>query len=415
MTRRLLVAVAALLLTIAVVLVITALRPSAAAAHATAVVERSPFIDYLPVRGEIRPERSIVLSAPSAGGGDMQIIQLVANGARVRQGDALVVFDATNHQRTLEQKTSELKQAESELDRALTEQQRRVRAVEAELQQARSTAARHRLDLDAAELLSKVDAEKRAITVANAERLVSELDDKLAAEREIAAADVAIALQKVDKMRFDVADTQRIIASLTLTAPRDGMVSLLPNFRAGGPMSRTAPEFRRGDRAWSGAGIAELPDLSTVRMTLRVDEADRARLVARGAARVRVDAIPDREFAATVSEISLVATPDFSSFPPVRNFDVNVALTESDQRLRAGMSATARIELDRIDNALVVPAAAVVDREGRSYVVVISGGSLQDRAVTVLRRNRERAALEGDVNEGDQVVLDPPTAGAGER
>jgi HlyD family secretion protein len=394
-----------------------ALRPAASAASrtATAVVERGPFIDYLPVRGEIRPEKSIVLSAPSAGGGDMQIIQLVANGASVRAGEVLVVFDSTNQQRTLEQKTSELKQAHSELDRARTEQQRRVRAVEAELQQARSTAARHRLDLDAAELLSKVDAEKRAITVANAERLVKELEEKVAAEREIGAADVAIAQQKVDKMRYDLEETERIIASFSLKAPRDGMVSLLQNFRAGGPMSRTAPEFRRGDRAWSGAGIAELPDLSSVRMTLRVDEADRARLTVGGSTRVRVDAVPDREFNARISDISLVATPDFTSFPPVRNFDVNVALTESDERLRSGMSATARIELDRIDSALLVPAASVTERDGRSVVYVAAGETFEERPVKVLRRGRERIAIESGVTEGEHVALQPPAAVESER
>ena len=64
----------------------TALRSTAAPDAATVAVERGTFVDYLPVRGEIRPERSIVLSAPSAGGSDMQIVELVANGAAVRAG-----------------------------------------------------------------------------------------------------------------------------------------------------------------------------------------------------------------------------------------------------------------------------------------------------------------------------------------
>ena len=386
---------------------------SVAADIATTAVERGPFIDYLPVRGEIRPERSIVLTAPSAGGGDMQIIQLVSNGATVKAGEVVVVFDTTNQQRTLEQKTSELKQAESELAKAHAEQQRRARAAAAELEGARSTAARHRLDLQAAELLSKVDAEKRSIVVANAERLVKELEEKLSAEREIGAADVAIAQQKVDKTRYDVQETERLIAAFALKAPRDGMVTLMPNFRAGGPMSRTSPEFRRGDRAWSGASIAELPDLSSVRMTLRVDEADRARLATGGRALVRVDAVPDREFEARISDISLVATPDFTSFPPVRNFDVNIALAQSDARLRSGMSATARIELDRVDSTLIIPATALVDRNGLSYVMVPSRTGVEEREVKVLRRGRDRIAVQSGLSEGDRVVTAPAAARAG--
>jgi RND family efflux transporter MFP subunit len=393
----------------------TALRPSAAPAVPTAVVERGPFIDFLPVRGEIRPERSVVLSAPSAGGGDMQIIQIVANGAAVRAGDPVVVFDPTTQQRSVEQRTSELKQALAELDKARAEEQRRRSAAEADLEQARSAAARARLDLDAAELLSKVDAEKRTIAVANADRLVKELEERLAAEREVAAVDVTIAEQRVRKTESDLEETQRIIESLTLRAPRDGMVSLLPNFRAGGPMSRTAPEFRRGDRAWSGAAIAELPDLTTVRMALRVDEADRSRLAAGTPVRVRVDAVPDRELAGEISEISVVATPDFSSFPPARNFDAIVTLTGTDPRLRSGMSASARIELDRIEGALIVPATAVLAEPGGHYVFVVTDRSIERRAVKIMRQGRERIALESGVAAGERVTVRPPDDAGGDR
>ena len=385
---------------------VTAFRGNGSIDVPTAVVEEGPFIDYLPARGEIRAERSIVLSAPS--GADLQIIEIVANGASVKKGDAVAIFDSTPQQRTREQKQSELAQAISELERAKSEELRRVRAAAAELDQARSIAARQRLDLDAADLLSKVDAEKRAITVANAERFVKEMEEKVAGEREAAAADVAIAEQKVAKTRYDLEDTERIMAALTLKAPSDGMVSLLPNFRAGGPMSRTAPEFRRGDRAWSGAGIAELPDLSSVRMALRVDEADRARLAVNGRARVRVDAVPDRELEGHLKEISLVATPDFTTFPPVRNFDVIVALAESDPRLRSGMSATARLELDRIERTLLVPSNAVFERDGVSVVYVMSGTSLEARRVTIERRGRDRVALAAGVDAGTRIALQPP-------
>jgi multidrug efflux pump subunit AcrA (membrane-fusion protein) len=173
-------------------------------------------------------------------------------------------------------------------------------------------------------------------------------------------------------------------------------------------MSRTAPEFRRGDRAWSGAGIAELPDLSSIRMTLRVDEADRARLAVNGRARVRVDAVPDRELEGHLKEISLVATPDFTTFPPVRNFDVIVALAESDPRLRSGMSATARLELDRIERTLLVPSNAVFERNGVSVVYVMSGTSLEARRVTIERRGRDRVALAGGVEAGTRIALQPP-------
>jgi hypothetical protein len=408
MTRTLLVTA---VLVGVIVVAFAAWRPSASTDIPTAVVERGVFIDDLPLRGEIRPERSIALTAPSAGGGDMQIVQLIAIGTPVDVGEVIVVFDSTNQQRTLEQKESERKQAESELEKARAEEQRRVRAAEAELADARSVAERARLDLGAAELLSKVDAEKRAIAVRNAEQVVAELQEKVSAERDAGAADVAIAVQKVEKVRYDVADTRRIIEALSVRAPARGMVSLMPNFRAGGPMSRTAPEFRRGDRAWAGAAIAELPDLTSVRITVRADEADRARLRVDGQARIRVDALPDRELEGRISEISLVATPDFTSFPPVRNFDVLVALSASDPRLRSGMSATARLEIDRLDDALLVPTGAVFERNGESVVFVVGDRGQTRRVVTIARRGRERIAVADGIHVGERVVLQAPDEG----
>ena len=100
-------------------------------------------------------------------------------------------------------------------------------------------------------------------------------------------------------------------------------------------------------------------------MTCRLDEADRARVQVGTPVLVRVDAVPDRELPARIHSIGLMARPDFSSFPPVRNFDVVVALDDADPRLRGGMSASARIEMNRLPDVLVVPAAAVFQREER--------------------------------------------------
>src|SRR5262245_55201798 len=91
----------------------------------TAVVSRTTFVDFLQLRGEIRPVRSVVLTAPSTGA-DLQIVDLAANGAKVVAGDVVVTFDPTNQQRTLETKTSELKQAEAEITRTRAELGRRV-------------------------------------------------------------------------------------------------------------------------------------------------------------------------------------------------------------------------------------------------------------------------------------------------
>lgn len=375
----------------------------------TAIVTRTTFVDFLQLRGEIRPVRSVILTAPSSGS-DLQIVQLVRNGDRISAGDVVVEFDPTTQQRTLETKQSELKQAETEIDRTDAEQKRRVASAESEVGEAKKAVDRARLDVQANALRPRIEAENMLITLSNAEEHVRELEAKVVGERLAAGADVSMAKQKRDKALFDVRETERIIASLQVRAPIGGSVSLLPNFRAGGPGSRMSPEFKRGDRAWFGAAIAELPDLTSVQVTARVDETDRGRIQIGGSARVRVDAVPDRDLTGTLRDISVVAKPDFTTWPPVRNFDIVVALADSDPRLRSGMSASARIELDRLPDVLVVPTGAMFQRGSETVVYVVNGTAVDARPVSVLRRGRDQIALASGVREGERISLKEPAA-----
>src|SRR5215510_10203496 len=372
----------------------------------TAIVSKTTFIDFLQLRGEVRPVRSVVLTAPSAGS-DLQIVDLATNGSKVAAGDVVITFVPTQQERTLETKRSEMKQAESEIDKAEAEQRRRVASAQSERDEAKKALERARLEIQGNELRARIDAENFVIAVSDAEEHVRELEKKIEGERIAARADVAIARQKRDKAAYDVRDTERILGSLQIKAPNDGLVSLLPNFRAGGP-GRPTPEFRRGDRAWFGAQIAELPDLTQVQMTARIDEADRGRVQSGSGVRVRVDAVPDKELTGSLKDISVVAKPDFTTWPPVRNFDMVISLMDSDPRLRSGMSASARVELDRLPDVLVVPTGAVFQKGAATVVYIVKGSDVESRAVNVLRRGRDQIAIASGVADGDRVSLKEP-------
>ena len=75
------------------------------------------------------------------------------------------------------------------------------------------------------------------------------------------------------------------------------------------------------------------------------------------------------------------------------------------------MSASARIEMNRLPDVLLVPAAAVFQAGGASVVYVVSGGSASPRAITVLRRGRDQVAIQSGIHEGDRISLRDLAAG----
>jgi RND family efflux transporter MFP subunit len=234
------------------------------------------------------------------------------------------------------------------------------------------------------------------------------LEEKTKSDRTAAEADTAAKRRKREKAMFDLNRAERGLANLELKAPAAGMVNILTNFRSGG-MFGGQQEFQEGDRAWPGAAVVELPDLSSVHIEARLDESDRGRLKPQQDATVRIEAIPGHEFRARINSISVLARVDFSSgWPPPKNFDLNLEFVDGDPKMRPGMTAVARIATERTAGVVLIPTEAVFQRDGLPIVYKLDGSQFVETRVTVTKRGREQAIIGSGVSPGDRVATRRP-------
>ena len=193
---------------------------------------------------------------------------------------------------------------------------------------------------------------------------------------------------------------------MTLRAPSNGIISLLQHW-SGSNMTTYHP----GDRAWPGAPIAELPDATTLRISARIDETERGRLAAKQPVTVQLNAIPDRQFTGHIEQISSIATMDFSSgWPITRNFNLEISLDQTDPRIKPGISGQVTVLVDRVANAITIPAQAIFQRSGQNVAYVWRGTQFEERTVDVARRSGDKILVAKGVSAGDQVALRDPTA-----
>ena len=374
----------------------------------TVDVTRGDFVDYIQIRGDIRPAKSIVLAAPLQAGGDLQIVKLVKNGAVVKKGDIVVEFDATQLKQRLMERQSELKTAEGEIEQVVAQQKITAEQRQTELTKAKYDVERAKLDLGKRDLVSRIEYEAAKLSLADAEQRLKEVEAKILSTKAAAEAELVGKRRRRDKAKFDVERTEQSIGALKLEAPADGTVNILENPRSGGPFGGGV-EFREGDRAWAGASILELPDLSSIHLEARLDESDRGRLKVGQVATVRIEAVPGKDFTAKVDLISVLARVDFSSgWPPVRNFDLGLILDDKDPRIRPGMTATARIAADKLPSATLVPAEAIFQKDGRAVVSRLNGSKFDETAIEIARRGREQAAVSDGVKPGDKLAVRRP-------
>ncbi len=372
----------------------------------TVEVKLTEFVNRIQVRSEVKALKSIVLAAP-AGAGDLLIVKLAKSGTQVQPGEIVAQFDSTQLQRQQEQRLTDVKTAEAEIERTRAQHRITEEQLQTDAEKAAYDVERAKLELSKAEILSKIEGEKARITLANAEQRVSEIAERIQQNRAAAAAEIESRKQKRAKEMFDLQRVEQNLARLELKAPAAGMVTVMPNFRAGNFGSW--PEFKEGDRAWSGAGLAELPDLSTLRITGRIEEADRGRVKLHQDAVIRVDALPDKEFTGRVAEISPLAKPDFTGWPVRKNFDLSLQIDQVDPRLRPGMSSTARVAVERLANVIVIPAESSFVKSGKTVVYVLRGSKFEEREVEIARRGNGQLVVAKGLKPGERVATRDPT------
>lgn len=401
--KRKLVGAAVLILS---VLILGGLRlASPAAKFSTAEVKRKEFVDYLEVKGEVKALRSVIIAAPY-GAGDLQIMNLAANAAKVKKGDVLVEFDNTTVKQKLAQDQSALKSAEAEINQSRAAARLKEEQDLTDVMAAKFAAQKARLDATKQEIVSVIEGEEAKLKVADAEQKVAEADAKLGADRSAAKSDLASKKQKLDQAAFQVQQDERSLAMLSLRAPLDGVVALQNHWQPqGGPTP-----FKPGDRAWPGAAIAELPDPSTLKISARVEEAERGQLKLGQTGAVRIEAVPDGNFEGRVDTISPTASLDFNAGWPVpRNFSVEVALAKGDARLAPGMGAVVRVAVDRVADGIVIPSSALFRKAGRTVAYVQRGSKFEETTVEVLRRSGDEALIAKGLKPGEQLALKDPT------
>jgi RND family efflux transporter MFP subunit len=375
----------------------------------TTEVKKGEFVDALEIRGDIKPLRSVVLAAPMQAG-ELQIVKLTKGGTQVKAGDVVVEFDGSTLRRTMQEKQSELKQAEAEIEQATSQSKITQEANATELMKANYNIQRAKLEVQKGDTVPRLENEKAKLALADAEQKLKELQAKMKSDAAATEADLSNRRRKREKALFDFQRAERGLQNLQLKAPVDGMVNVLPNYRASGPFGGGEVEFREGDRAWPGALVVELPDLTSIHLQARLEETDRGRLTVGEEATIRIEAIPGKEFKAKIDRISVLARPDFSSWPPTRLFDLGLVLLDTDAKIRPGMAAIARIPTDRVPDVVLVPTETIFQKDGRPVVYRLDDDMFEEAPIDVTRRGREMAIVKSGVNPGDHIATRRPGA-----
>ena len=375
-----------------------------------AVVKRGELDLKVYTTGELKANHSITLPAPAIGGGALQITKLVHTGSPVKKGDVVVEFDPSEQMYKLEQSRSELLEAEQDITKANDDAQVQAAEDKVALLKARFDVRRAELEVEKNELVSAIDAKKNELALNQAKRALAQLEHDIQSHGITGKTGVDLAQEKWNKAKLSMDQAQQNIQKMHVVSPMDGLVAIQKN--ASGDFffsGMSIPDFHEGDQAQPGAAIAQVIDPRDMELSAKVSETDRANISVGQPAEIRFDSLAGTVFHGVLKSAAGMVQRNFWDDDQGSRFDISIQLSDSDPRLRPGLTAAVLILGGKKPNTLYIPRQAVFQKDGAQTVFLRKGASFEQLPVKVYAENVSRAAIEG-LKEGDEVAFTDPTA-----
>lgn len=250
---------------------------------------------------------------------------------------------------------------------------------------------------DAVESLADLQAGPTALEIQQAEDAVA------AAEYNVAKADqdqadlsagpdagrLQLAQAQVAAAQATLEDAQAAVEAATLVAPFDGTII------------STGAEV--GDEVSSGTAVIVLADLTELRVMASIDETEISQVEIGQDVTISFDAFSGYTFRGRVIEVPLEGTVAQS----IVTYEVPISLEGIEGvEIKSGMTANLTVVTGQVEDALLIPALAVLQGDSGNVVLVDDGaGGTLETPVEVGVSNGTYTQVVRGLNEGDRVVV----------
>ncbi len=326
--------------------------------------QRVDFPLIISATGILEATRSVAVGPPSVRRESrFKLLRMVDEGAQVSEGDFLLEFDTSDIARRLRDETANFQRVQEEAQKKRSDAEIQLKNLKLQLEQAKADLEKLEIKLgQQAELVSAIAIEETRIRRDAAKRNVESLEQKVKYVTESQQLDLQISRSNERNYRQRMDNLIDAMDSLTVRAPVSGVVIYKRNW------NNEPREI--GSYVSSMDTVVEIPDLSSIRAKIYVDEVDVGKVKVGQEANIVVDAVQGRAFRGKVTAIGTIlkqATFD----RPQKIAEAFVEFQDTDlKQLRPGMSVKAQLQVGKYSQVVVIPLSSIQERSGRSFVQV---------------------------------------------
>jgi HlyD family secretion protein len=331
-----------------------------------------------------------------------KLMRLVNEGTVVSEGDFLMEFDTSEINSNLRDETANFQKVQEERQKKRSDADISLRSLKLSLEQAKSDFDKLDVKLSSqADLLSGIDVEKTRIQKDAAKTKVDFLEKKVKYKTESAQLDVQISRSNESHYRARMDDLMDAMDSYTVRAPVSGVVIYKRDWNNEAKQA--------GSNVFVMDTIMEIPDLSTMRAKIQVDELDSGKVRVGQEASITVDSVQGKSFVGKVVNVGTILKQATFDRPQKVN-DIYVEFNNLDTKLlRPGMSLKAQVRVGQYPQVVVIPLASIQERDGRSFVQVWQPKTkaFEWREIQLQTNDGMTAVVESGLNANEKIRARP--------
>lgn len=374
----------------------------------TAIVERGSLTATIGATGTVRAQQTAVLVWQAAGTVDVVNVKV---GDNVPAGFVMAYLSKTSLPQSIILAEADLASAEKALDDLLNSDTARAQAVIAlrDAQEAYDKAYNWRRELDNDRITVKEIVYKKrfGITIPEIKEYKTWADETT---KQIAQEDLELKQGLLDDAQRELdrltdGNSEDIIAAQARIDAAQATINLARVISPfGGIVTESYP--LSGDQVGAGATAFRLDDLSKLLVDVEVSEVDINSVSVGQPVELTFDAILGSEYHGEVVEVAQTGT----SVQGVVSFKVTVELSDADASVKPGMTAAVNITVKEMNDVVLIPNRSVRLSDGSRVVYLLENGLPVKKTVRLGSSSETMSVIVGgDVNEGDSVILNPPT------
>jgi HlyD family secretion protein len=191
---------------------------------------------------------------------------------------------------------------------------------------------------------------------------------------------------------------ERQVENCTIRSPHDGMLIYANN-------SDRQLFIEPGLPVYQHQQLFYLPDLSNMQVVALLHESVVDHIGLGYRAKVRIEGLSERQIEGHVRGIAPMTI--FNVRTDVQYYEGTIALENSIEGLRPGMTAEVELAMPRRENVLAIPPEAVRLENGHDVCLVVHEDGLEHREVKLGEVTSDMAEVTAGLAEGEQIVLNP--------